>query len=141
MSISRRDLGFLLPAMAAAAPVGVLPTLNSKAYAFDDLPVRTNATGTMKSRAVFNGMTTRGQHMTMHVSELAPGQSPHPPERQPHEEVIIIREGTLEVTLNGQKSVLGPGSIVYSAYDSYNGWKNVGLTTAQYYVISLEEHS
>jgi|SRR5579875_910596 len=138
MSISRRDLALLLPALAAG---NGLPVLGSEAFPFDELPVRTNASGTMKSRAVFNGITTRGQHLTMHISELAPGQSPHPPASQPHEEIIIVREGTLEVTLNGKKSVLGPGSIVYSAYNSYNGWKNVGATTAQYYVISLEEHT
>ena len=117
-----------------------LPTMDSTAYPFDNLPVRTNPKG-MKSRPVFNGATARGQHITMHISELPPGQEPHPPARQPHEEVYIIREGTLEVTLNGVTSQLGPGSVFFSAYNGLTGVRNVGTTTAQYYVMSLEEHS
>jgi quercetin dioxygenase-like cupin family protein len=77
----------------------------------------------------------------MHISELPPGQSPHPPARQPHEEIIIIREGTLEVTLNGQSTRIGPGSVIFSSFNDLNGWKNVGTTPVQCYVVSLEEHS
>jgi quercetin dioxygenase-like cupin family protein len=117
-----------------------VPIMTSKAYPFDELPVRSNANGS-KSRPVFNGMTTRGQHIVVHISDLPPGQAPHPPARQPHEEVIVIREGTLEVTLNGQVTTLGPGSVIFSAYNDLNGWKNVGTTPAQYCVISLEDHS
>ena len=113
----------------------------SKAYEFNDLPVRTSANGTTKSRQVFDGLTIRGQRIAMHISELPPGEAPHPPARQPHEEIIMIREGTLEVTLNGQTTRLGPGSVIFSSFNDLNGWKNVGTTPVQYYVVSLEEHS
>ncbi|MGP8248161.1 MAG: cupin domain-containing protein [Bryobacteraceae bacterium] len=152
MTVSRRDLALLLPCLSGAVAEAqqttnakkaeaALSVLVSKAYEFDDLPVRRSANGTTTSRPVFNGVTGRGQHLTMHISELAPGEAPHPPARQPHEEVIVIREGTLEVTLNGQTSRLGPGSVIFSAFNDLNGWKNVGTTPAQYYVLSLEEHS
>jgi quercetin dioxygenase-like cupin family protein len=144
MTVSRRDLALLLPGLAGAAtaaqPVSGLPLLVSKAYEFDDLVVRTSANGG-KSRQVFDGITIRGQRIAMHISELPPGQAPHPPARQPHEEIIMIREGTLEVTLNGQVSRVGPGSVIFSSFNDLNGWKNVGTTPVQYYVISLEEHS
>ena len=149
MDVSRRDLALLLPGLARAAaaaqetksPKKAGPALlQSKAYEFGDLPVRTSANGGT-SRAVFDGITIRGQRITMHISELPPGQAPHPPARQPHEEIIIIREGTLEVTLNGQVSKLGPGSVIFSSFNDLNGWKNVGTTPVQYYVVSLEEHS
>jgi len=114
--------------------------LVSKTYEFGDLPVRTSANGGT-SRQVFDGMTIRGQRVTVHVSELPPGQAPHPPARQPHEEIIIIREGTLEVTLNGQITRIGPGSVIFSSFNDLNGWKNVGTMPVEYYVVSLEEHS
>ena len=151
MTVSRRDLALLLPGLAGAAtaaqqpkspekaPSG-LPVLVSKAYEFGDLPVRTSANGAT-SRQVFDGITIRGQRIAMHISELPPGQAPHPPARQPHEEIIIIREGTLEVTLNGQVAKLGPGSVIFSSFNDLNGWKNVGTTPVEYYVVSLEEHS
>jgi mannose-6-phosphate isomerase-like protein (cupin superfamily) len=151
VTYNRRDLSLLLPGLIGSMSfaqdtkpsnqgASEPPEMTSKTYPFEGLPVRTNANG-MKSRAVFNGITTRGQHLTMHISELGPGQEPHPPARQPHEEVYIIREGTLEVTLNGVTSRLGPGSVFFSAYNNLAGWRNVGTTTAQYYVISLEQHS
>jgi quercetin dioxygenase-like cupin family protein len=144
MTVSRRDLALLLPGLAGAAtaqPVsGPPPLLVSKTYEFADLPVRTSANGAT-SRQVFDGITIRGQRIAMHISELPPGQAPHPPARQPHEEIIVIREGTLEVTLNGQVSRIGPGSVIFSSFNDLNGWKNVGTTPVEYYVVSLEEHS
>ena len=151
MTVSRRDLALLLPGLAGAAAAqetkspkkgaaGPPPLLVSKGYEFADLPVRTSASGGT-SRAVFDGITIRGQRIVMHISELPPGEAPHPPARQPHEEIIMIREGTLEVTLNGQVSRLGPGSVIFSSFNDFNGWKNVGTTPAEYYVVSLEGHS
>jgi quercetin dioxygenase-like cupin family protein len=95
----------------------------------------------MKSRAVFDGVTTRGQRVTAHFSELAPGQTPHPPARQKHEEIIMLREGTLEVTLNGVTTTIGPGSVIFVPFEDLNGWKNVGTTVAQYFVVSIEERT
>jgi quercetin dioxygenase-like cupin family protein len=152
MTISRRRLALLLPGLAGAtaaaqetkspkkAASGPPPLLVSKTYEFADLPVRTSANAAT-SRQVLDGITDRGQHITLHISELPPGQAPHPPARQPHEEIIIIREGTLEVTLNGQVAKIGPGSVIFSSFNDLNGWKNVGTTPVQYYVVALEEHS
>jgi len=142
---SRRELAALLPGLAAGGEGESTDRqgseeLHSAGYEFASLPERTSPNGNMKSRPVFKGTTTRGQRLAMHISELAPGQAPHAPERQPHEEVIVIREGTLEATLNGKVVRLGPGSVIFSAYNELNGWRNVGTTPAQYYVLSLEEH-
>jgi quercetin dioxygenase-like cupin family protein len=145
MSYSRRDLAILLPALAVGAaaqqPGAKEPpqVLRAKTYPFDELVVRNSANGALKSRSVFDGVTTRGQRLTAHVSELAPGQAPHPPARQKHEEIIMLREGTLEVTLNGEASTIGPGSVIFIPYETLAGWKNVGTTVAQYYVVSVEE--
>jgi quercetin dioxygenase-like cupin family protein len=142
---SRRDLGILLTALAASAvaqqPSASKEILQAKIYPFGDLPVRTSASGTLKSRAVFDGVTSRGQRVTAHFSELAPGQMPHPPGRQKHEEIILLREGTLEVTLNGVTSTIGPGAVIFVPFEELNGWKNVGTTVAQYLVVSIEEHT
>jgi len=139
---SRRDLGILLTALAANA-MAQQPNaaLQAKTYSFADLPVHNSANGAIKSRAVFDGVTTRGQRITAHFSELAPGQIPHPPTRQKHEEIILLREGTLEVTLNGVTSTIGPGSVIFVPFEDLNGWKNVGTTLAQYFVVSIEEHA
>jgi len=151
MRVSRREMAILLPALATNAAAQQpnaeksgstpKPVLGAKTYSFDQLPVRVSGNGATKSRAVFDGVTTRGQRLTAHITELAPGQAPHPPARQKHEEIIILREGTLEVTLNGETSTIGPGSIIFSPFENLTGWKNVGTTVAQYYVVSIEEHT
>lgn len=108
-----------------------LPVLPSKAYKFDDLVLK----GT--SRAVFDGVTHTGYHVDLHETELAPGAAPHAPHRHEHEEMIMLREGTLEVMIEGNVNTVGPGAVVYAASNELHGWKNVGTTKAQYFVIAL----
>jgi quercetin dioxygenase-like cupin family protein len=136
MNYSRRDFGILLPALAVASvATAQTPALQSKTYAFDDLLIRTN--GLNKTRAVLDGSTHGGYPVEMHITELAPGLAPHPPHHHAHEEMIMIREGTLEVTISGTSKKLGPGSVAYVASNEEHGWRNVGTTRAQYFVLAL----
>jgi len=136
MNYSRRDFGILLPALAVASvATAQTPALPSKTYDFDDLPIRTN--GLNKTRAVLDGSTHGGYPVEMHITELAPGLAPHPPHHHAHEEMIMIREGTLEVTISGTSKKLGPGSVAYVASNEEHGWRNVGTTRAQYFVLAL----
>ena len=58
MNPSRRELGLILPAWAAAtASAQEKNMLPSKAFPYEDLPVK--VTGENKSRAVLNGETDR----------------------------------------------------------------------------------
>ena len=136
MNYTRRDFGFFLPALTAVSvATAQTPSLPSKTYAFDDLPVRNN--GANKSRAVLDGETHGGFSVKMHITELAPGLAPHPPHHHAHEEMIMIREGTLEVTIAGVSTKLGSGSVAYVASNEEHGWRNVGTTRAQYFVLAL----
>ena len=145
MDISRRELAVLfaaVPAVAAKAKAGDsgLPVLEGRIYDVGTTPWHKNASGTSQAKPIFNGFTTRGQHLTMHATELAAGQQPHPAARQPHEEILVVMQGTIECTINGETAKIGPGAVVYSAYNDLKDWKNVGGEPAVYYVISLEEH-
>ena len=62
---------------------------------------------------------------------------PHPPHHHLHEEMFLIREGTLEVTINGQTTRLGPGSVGFVASNDEHGVRNVGTTPAEYFVVAL----
>ncbi len=135
MKYTRRDLSLLLPLLAAADASAQKPTLQSKTYAFDDLPVKKNAANT--SRAVLNGAIHDGCPLEMHITEIAPGMAPHAPHHHGHDEMIIIRQGTLAVTINGKTTNLGPGSVAFAASGEEHGWKNVGNDNAMYYVIAL----
>ena len=137
MNWSRRDLSFLLPALAAAQTSGQTGTLPSSVLNHDEIPARKS--GTIVMRQMAKGTTHTGFLVDLHESELPAGEAPHPPHHHVHEELLLIREGTLEVTVAGKGKRLGPGSAAYLASNQEHGWRNVGTTTAKYFVLALGE--
>ena len=134
MTYSRRDLSLLVPLLAAQASAQK-PPLTSKTYAFDDLPV--NRKGANSSRPVLNGTIHDGCPLEVHITELAPGLAPHPPHHHGHDEMVIIRQGTMAVTIEDKTTNLGPGSVVFFASGVQHGMKNVGADKAMYTVVAL----
>ena len=136
MEYSRRDLA-LLPLFAAAAATSAAAgtPLTSNTYRFEDLPVKTN--GQNRSRAILKGETHSGFPIEMHLTELAAGQAPHPPHHHVHEEMVMMVDGTLEVTISGRSVTLGPGSSAYVASNEEHGWRNTGTSRALYFVLAL----
>lgn len=131
---SRRNLGLLL----AALPLrGQSPAMPSKTFRYEDLPVRPSGDGKNKSRPVLDGKTHTGARVEMHETELGPGLAPHPPHTHVHEEIVIVNEGTLEVTIGGVVSTLGAGSVAYVESNILHGWRNVGKGKARYFVLTL----
>lgn len=133
MKHSRRQLA-LLPLLAGAAS-SQESSMPSRSFRFEDLPVRTN--GENRSRAVLDGKLRTGFPIELHLTELAPGLAPHPPHRHMHEEMIMIRDGILEVTIAGKVTRLGPGSVAFVASGEDHGWKNAGSSNAHYFVLAL----
>lgn len=142
MDCSRRNLALLLPGLLAAVEAeardAVLP---SKCYPFDSLPVKsyipTDSKHHNESRQVLNGLTHAGSHIDLHITTLPPGQMPHPPHSHVWEEMVLVQEGTLDVTIAGHTTRIGPGSVGYVASEQRHGWKNVGDTPAQYFVLAF----
>src|SRR5262249_7054158 len=116
-----------LAAAQEALPTGLFP--------HDQLTVR--ASGPTEIRQMMTGKTHSGDLVDLHETALAPGQMPHAAHHHVHEEMLLIREGTLDVTVRGKTDRLGPGSAVYIASNEEHGWKNVGSTQAKYFVVAL----
>jgi quercetin dioxygenase-like cupin family protein len=135
MDFTRRDLSKALALLAAAKTQAQSAAMPSHTWRWEDLPVKEN--GANRQRAVFKGETHTGFSVEMHETELAPGEAPHPPHSHVHEEMIVIREGTMEVTISGNTSRLGPGSVAWVASGEHHGWRNVGETRARYMVMTL----
>lgn len=135
MAYSRRQLGLLLQALAAGAASSEDKVLTSKMFAFEELAVKQS--GKNRQRAVLDGLTHKGFRIEAHHTELAPGEAPHAPHHHDREEMVIIREGTMEVTIQGKSRKLGPGSLVLIGSGEEHGWRNVGSTQAHYVVIAL----
>lgn len=107
---------------------------------FDWKNMKAVATPTGEVRSLYKGPTATLSELEMHVTKLNPGTTSHPPHHHVNEELVIIREGTVE-TLSGGKWVrLGPGSVIFNASDSLHGLRNVGTTPAVYHVINWSTH-
>ena len=135
MSPSRRELAFLFPALLSAANAeSVLP---SKCYLFESLPVKKNPKTGMETREVFRGKAETGCPLAMHISILPPGQMPHAAHHHRHEEMMLVKAGTLEATIAGKITRVGPGSVIYINSNDEHGLKNVGTVPAQYFVLEI----
>src|SRR5580704_3533019 len=141
MEITRRDqLALLLPALAtiAASPArsADLPALKSVTYRFEDLPARPS--GKNISHPIFDGLIHTGFRIEAHETELGPGQEPHPPHHHVHEEMMMIVDGTLDFTVNGKTTRLGPGGLGFAGSNDEHGVKNPSADTrARYFVVAF----
>lgn len=118
-------------ASAVAAP----GKLVSRIFDWTKLEVKPTRTG--ERRAVVDSPTTTLANFACHVTTLNPREAPHGAHHHPDEEIVLIKEGTLEVDLAGVKTTAGPGSIVFAASNDEHGWRNAGDTRASYYVIRI----
>jgi quercetin dioxygenase-like cupin family protein len=64
----------------------------------------------------------------------------HPPHQHPEEELLIVKEGTVETLQNGRSSRLGPGSIIFHSSNDLHNIRNAGPTPATYHVIQWKVH-
>ena len=126
----------LLPAALALNALATADSsLPSMAVPFDQLPVR-KGTGS-EFRQIVKGKLATGEPVEMHETTLQPGGAPHAPHHHEHSEFWLIREGTVELTINGKAQTLGPGSAGYVASNEVHGIKNIGSTPATYFVVAI----
>jgi quercetin dioxygenase-like cupin family protein len=135
MKWTRRELPLLLPALATAQTGAEHPALPSKAYRFEDLEA--HKSGAITLRQILNGDTHSGYALDLHESELPAGQAPHPPHRHVHEEMLLIRDGVMEVIIEGRATRLGPGSAAYISSNQEHGYRNPGTAPVAYFVLAL----
>jgi len=88
-------------------------------------------------RNVFDAPTATLENLSCHVTTLNPGKEPHPAHRHPEEELLIIKEGTLEVTQNGVTNQVSAGGMVFCASNELHGWRNSSTNPVTYYVIHI----
>jgi uncharacterized cupin superfamily protein len=86
-------------------------------------------------RQVMRDRTPTLDELEIHISTLKPGQSPHAPHQHQHEELLILKEGTLETFQSGATRRVGPGGIIFQASNELHNVTNVGQAPATYYVI------
>jgi mannose-6-phosphate isomerase-like protein (cupin superfamily) len=141
MSVTRRELCSTLPVllfpslMATEDSAAQENSLPSAMYPLEKLPVRSTSGG--QFRNILKGKLPTGESLEVHETTLPPDATPHPPHRHEHSEMWLIREGTVEITVNGTNTRLGPGSVGFVTSNEEHGIKNVGSTPATYFVVAV----
>ena len=150
MKCTRRDLGLLLPSLMAAGATALdaqqaapaadnsvekLPVMRTQHFKYDELPVTTN--GQNRQKRMFTAKTHTGFKIESHQSDIAPGEVNHPPHQHLREEMMLIREGVMELTIAGKPYRLGAGDVGVIGSNELHNAKNVGTTRAQYFIVNI----
>ena len=75
--------------------------------------------------------------LEVHITTLNPGMESHPVHRHPWEEILLVKDGDFEISINGRKQHAGPGAMVFLASNDPHNARNVGNRPATYYVINF----
>jgi XRE family transcriptional regulator, regulator of sulfur utilization len=131
-------LGAVIIAVAAASSVATLVAQKqlqrSTVYDWTPADAKPNAWG--KVRQVMRSATPTLDELEIHISTLDAGKSPHAPHQHVNEELLIVKEGTLETFQSGVTRRVGPGGIIFQASNEPHNVTNVGSAPATYFVIN-----
>jgi quercetin dioxygenase-like cupin family protein len=146
MSITRRDVLSSVPAVAAGtALAGLLNALSAEAQSSNVLPsavfpfdkLEVHASNTAQVRPILKGKLATGESIEVHETTLPPGGAPHPAHHHEHTEMWLIREGTVELTIEGKKHQLSGGSLGYVRSNEEHGITNPSDKPATYFVVAV----
>jgi quercetin dioxygenase-like cupin family protein len=136
--VSRRDVCVAVVASVVTlgmvmAPRAASPVMGSTIFDWNSFTEQANKTGTV--RKVVQAPTATLDELEIHITTLNQGETPHPPHQHADEELVIIKQGTVESLVNGQLKRVGPGSIIFQAANQLHSIRNVGDGPAVYHVI------
>ncbi len=90
-------------------------------------------------RQVLEGKTFALSYFEIHASTLEPAKAPHPPHvHDDYEELIIVKQGEVKITIAGKSKILGPGSIAFAMPGDEHGIENAGNTQATYFILKFK---
>jgi XRE family transcriptional regulator, regulator of sulfur utilization len=139
--MTRREISFLVLGLTAGGiATGVIAQgnagpalLGSGVYAWDAFPVEKTASG--ERRAVFDAATATVDRLETHVTTIDAGKASHAAHKHPDEELVYVREGVIEATINGVTKTAPAGSVIFFASNDLHGMRNAGDKQASYFVL------
>jgi (S)-ureidoglycine aminohydrolase len=138
MTLSRREMVMILPALAAATQAADAQpgtTLPAKVYHSTQVPYTGDEK--KKARRFFFGAEQSGFNLEMHETVLGPGVETHPAHTHAHQEIIILIEGTVDVFMDGRTEKVEAGSVIFYEPNKPHNLRNTGTTACRYYVVEL----
>jgi quercetin dioxygenase-like cupin family protein len=143
MSMDRREFAALLPALfaahsAATAQTAKSPLATVESGAYKPGPPRTGSLPKRASRAYTRGILRAGNiQIEVHETTQEAGAPHEPEETHLHSELWLVREGTIELTINSVPRRLEAGDIGICAAGDKHYLQNAGNTPATYFVVAI----
>jgi quercetin dioxygenase-like cupin family protein len=135
--ITRRDIAVAVLAVSGTlAVVSAQQTDILKSQVFDWAAMKPRDVAYGDVRSIVRAPTATLAELEMHVTTLNPGQVSHAPHQHENEELIILKQGTLETLSLGKWQKVEAGSIIFNASNDLHGVKNVGTIPAVYHVVN-----
>ncbi|MBA4849971.1 cupin domain-containing protein [Emticicia sp. BO119] len=110
--------------------------IEAKIYHWADAAV--NKKENMEQRSLLEGSSVAFKHIKIHATTVYPHQTPHQSHRHDEEEMIIIKEGELTVTIEGKTQTLGAGSVALMMSGEEHGFENKSNSNVTYYVMRYD---
>jgi (S)-ureidoglycine aminohydrolase len=111
-----------------------LNAVNSGVYKWSDHPVQVGED--RESRKILEGTSTHLAYLEMHATTQFPGAKPSTAHANDDiEECIIVKEGTMKVTIEGSSMILGAGGVILLMPRQMHSVENAGNSNLTYYVM------
>ena len=111
------------------------PPLGSRVFEWSQIAATPTKAG--GCRNFFDSATRTLGRLECHATTLRAGERAHEPHRHADEEMIFIKEGQLEVTINEQTISATAGAVLFFASMDLHGLRNTGTESAIYYVLRI----
>jgi mannose-6-phosphate isomerase-like protein (cupin superfamily) len=120
--------------LSAQTPPAPAPAkLASTVFDWEKLTVTPTPKGAR--RDVFDGPTTTLDNVHCHITTLNPGENSGEPRLHLQEEIIVVKEGLVEMHIDGKNQTGGPGSVFFLASRATTRLRNAGTTPCTYIVV------
>jgi mannose-6-phosphate isomerase-like protein (cupin superfamily) len=121
--------------LASKAPAQLQPVA-SGAYHWNDFAVKKD--NQRESRKIVEGTTPEFEFFEIHATTQFKGAAPRPAHAQKDiEELIIIKEGTMKITIGSKTAELGKGSVILIPPLEPQVLENTGDGPLTYYVLQF----
>ena len=115
----------------------LMPTFLLDSTVFDWAKLVPLPTKAGECRNFFDAATRTLGRLECHATTLRGGERGHEVHQHADEELILVKEGRLEVTTNDRTAFAEAGAIVFFASMDLHGMRNAGTDQATYYVLRI----
>ena len=120
-----------LTTYAQLPPVNVV---NAGVYRWADQPAKVGED--RESRRFLEGTSPYFEYLEIHATTQYPGAKPSPAHANKDiEELIIVKEGEMKATVDGNSTILGAGGVIIIMPQQMQSFKNIGKGNLTYYVM------